>query len=132
MNASDVLRDHQKQIDEDGTLIGVSRQAVDEVLDELAALKKELQALREQKPVAVLNPYGGGRWLFVDHYCPASDVPINLYAAPVPASEGYVLVPIDPTDEMLYMMCRAINSREEKCDSYAAMLAAAPKEQALK
>lgn len=53
---------------------------------------------------------------------------LTLYAHPTPASEGMVLVPIEPTDEMLYMMYRAINTKEERVDSYKLMLEAAPKE----
>lgn len=40
--------------------------------------------------------------------------------------EGWVAVPKEPTDTMLYMMCRAINTKEERIDSYKEMLAAAP------
>ena len=42
MKASDVLRDHQTQLDADGTMVGVSRQALCEVLDELSALQRLL------------------------------------------------------------------------------------------
>lgn len=37
-----------------------------------------------------------------------------------------VMVPREPTDTMLYMMCRAINTKEERIDSYKEMIAAAP------
>ena len=45
MKASDVLRDHQTQLDADGTMVGVSRQALCEVLDELSALLEAAQAV---------------------------------------------------------------------------------------
>lgn len=54
MNASDVLRDHQKQIDVDGTLVGISRQAIDEVLDELATLKAGVEKQKEDATVWAL------------------------------------------------------------------------------
>ena len=45
MKASDVLRDHQTQLDADGTMVGVSRKALCEVLDELSALLEAAQAV---------------------------------------------------------------------------------------
>jgi len=41
--ASDNLRDHQQQLDMDGVMVGVSRQAVEEVLAELAKLREALE-----------------------------------------------------------------------------------------
>lgn len=37
--AIEQLRDHQRQLDEDGTFVGVSRQAIDEVLTYITALR---------------------------------------------------------------------------------------------
>lgn len=102
---------------------------------ELDVLKQELQALREQKPVA---------WQLIDHtnYLPQFTIypnkpPVNfsrqLYAAPVPASEGWKLVPIEPTDEMMKAFIDSPDMatwQDDFISGYTAMLAAAPKEQA--
>ena len=48
MTATEVLRKHQKQCDEEGIEVQVSRQALDEVLDEL----EKRQADRKQDCVA--------------------------------------------------------------------------------
>lgn len=45
--AEGVLRKWQKQLDPEGIEVGVSRQALDEVLDRLEALQAENQRLRE-------------------------------------------------------------------------------------
>lgn len=47
VTAADVLHDHQQQLDMDGVMVGVSRQAVDEVLAELATLRAENELMRE-------------------------------------------------------------------------------------
>jgi len=44
--AAHFLLDNQKQLDSDGTNVGVSRQAIDEVLTELATLRGTLGLLR--------------------------------------------------------------------------------------
>ena len=46
VTAVDVLRDHQQQLDMDGVMVGVSRQAIDEVLTELATLRAQNAALQ--------------------------------------------------------------------------------------
>jgi len=47
--ALDALRTDQRQLDQDGVFVGVSRQALDEVLTHIAALEAELaQATRER------------------------------------------------------------------------------------
>ncbi len=48
VTAVDVLRDHQQQLDMDGVMVGVSRQAIDEVLTELATLRAQNAALIEK------------------------------------------------------------------------------------
>lgn len=53
--------------------------------------------------------------------CVAQDIGA-MHAIP----EGWKLVPVEPTDEMIYMMTRATANYAERLDSYAAMLAAAP------
>lgn len=62
---------------------------------ELAALKQELKALREQKPVkdAYIDEFGwsvGKSFIASERAIPDSWKP--LYAAPVPASEGYSVI----------------------------------------
>jgi hypothetical protein len=54
--AVDALRNHQQQLDRDGVFVGVSRQALDEMLawyDEAAARIRELEAAA--KPFADLD-----------------------------------------------------------------------------
>ena len=48
IEAENQLRNHQKQLDADGCMVGVSRQAVDEVLAEIERLRGELAAERER------------------------------------------------------------------------------------
>jgi len=45
--AIEQLTNHQQQLDQDGIMVGVSRQAVDEVLASLAARDAEIARLRE-------------------------------------------------------------------------------------
>lgn len=45
MNVIEVLRDHQQQLDPDGIMVGVSRQALDEVLDDFENALKILDYL---------------------------------------------------------------------------------------
>ena len=45
--AIEALREHQQQLDHDGVMVGVSRQALDEVLDTLAKQGQEIERLRE-------------------------------------------------------------------------------------
>lgn len=45
--AIEQLTNHQQQLDQDGIMVGVSRQAVDEVLAALAARDAEIAWLRE-------------------------------------------------------------------------------------
>ena len=47
VTAVDVLRDHQQQLDMDGVMVGVSRQAIDEVLID-AILRAQNAALIEK------------------------------------------------------------------------------------
>lgn len=54
-----------------------------------------------------------------------SNVKLQAELAALKAGD-VVMVPREPTDTMLYMMCRAINTKEERIDSYKEMIAAAP------
>jgi len=54
--AIEQLTNHQQQLDQDGIMVGVSRQAVDEVLASLAARDAEIARLRE----AVRRAYNEG------------------------------------------------------------------------
>ena len=47
MTAVDYLRKYQKQIDEDGSEVGVSRQALDETLEYIQKLESALIKLRD-------------------------------------------------------------------------------------
>lgn len=47
MTAADVLRQYQKQIDMEGIEVGVSRQALDEVLEQFAAYEQRIADLEE-------------------------------------------------------------------------------------
>lgn len=44
------LRECQQQLDFDGVMVGVSRQALNEVLDEITRLRKEVEGLRDSEP----------------------------------------------------------------------------------
>lgn len=44
------LRDHQTQLDMDGVMVGVSRQAIDEVLAEIERLRAALAIIAGEKP----------------------------------------------------------------------------------
>lgn len=61
------LREHQIQIDEDGIMCGVSRQALHEVLAELAALREKLTRARE-----ALEPWALWAQDQLDNQLPAS------------------------------------------------------------
>ena len=51
MKATEILRDYQKQIDPDGEMVGVNRQALDEVLSKYAELET---ALRRERIMGIL------------------------------------------------------------------------------
>ena len=99
--------------------------------------KAEFQSLREQKPVAYMYIDSCGKYstpmlelkntVSGYHECWK---PYPLYSAPVPASEGMVLAPIEPTEEMLFEGIAYINNKTTVECMYRAMLAAAQKEQA--
>lgn len=95
--------------------------------DEIAALKQELQTLREQKPFQTKKD--GNVWS--THGIDPASLPngTKLYLAPMPAREGWKLVPIEPTDEMLRAQCEdGLNWYSIAGEIYKAMLEAAPKE----
>jgi hypothetical protein len=56
MDAYDHLRNHQKQADIDGTLVAVSRQALNEVLDDYDKLK-ELPAKASETMLQKRTPF---------------------------------------------------------------------------
>lgn len=65
MTAAEALAKYQRQLDEDGDEVGVSRQAVHEVLCELAATRAELAAARERltfDALAKINIQRCRRW----------------------------------------------------------------------
>jgi len=53
--AIEQLTNHQQQLDQDGIMVGVSRQAVDEVLASLAARDAEIARLREALDKVAIN-----------------------------------------------------------------------------
>lgn len=61
--ATDHLRDHQQQLDEDGVMVGVSRQAVVETLAEIEQLRealRELHAVVRGECSSLLDEDSGG------------------------------------------------------------------------
>ena len=54
----DVLREYQKQIDEEGVEVGVSRQALYETLEHMATLERRIKELEEsQKSQKILTKF---------------------------------------------------------------------------
>lgn len=72
--------------------------------EENSALKQELQALRDQKPVLQL---GSPTLFWLCDNDKKPPVGTRFYAAPIPAREGWQLVPIILTAEMLKAAQRA-------------------------
>ena len=57
--AIEQLKNHQKQLDADGVMVGVSRQALDEVLDRIAELESKLD---ECKQVSTAHCLQADKW----------------------------------------------------------------------
>lgn len=53
--AAQNLRDQQRQLDIDGVEVGVSRQAIEEVLEELASMRQDVRKLRALEAGGVDN-----------------------------------------------------------------------------
>ena len=115
------------------TLINHGQQSV--YLDLAIAKLRELLALRKEReaavPVRYMNRYTGACYTLEQQPDAATDtmvyVPLYDEAQPVLVPDGYALVPVDPTPEMMAEIClvegwteRALKAR------YQAMLAAAP------
>lgn len=110
------------------------------VKEETWALAADLAAITEQEPVAWMTPGGdvSRSYAWVQERCrPDGPDPVALYCSPqreqVP--EGWQLVPIEPTVEMIEAGFKLGNTCHDQwfCPtnvrvSYRAMLAAAPKE----
>lgn len=58
--AIDVLKDHQRQLDPDGIEVGVSRQALDEVIVECNTLRKEVEESSVEGMLQRELNYGAG------------------------------------------------------------------------
>lgn len=107
---------------------------------EIAALRAKIEAMEKQEPVGTTHAMPGASAFTVACFN-ASDVPVGtkLYALPGARSQpapsvrdGWKLVPIEPTEDMLRAMTDpfvAINGDNRKAfeSAYTAMLAAAPK-----
>lgn len=100
------------------------------------ALTIALEELQERRK-ADKDPYGftdGDRRGMIykpEHACRLSDpVPVYLHAQPAPVvPDGYVMVPKEPTSEMVKKMRYHVGSYDRNIkDGYKAMLAAAPQE----
>lgn len=89
-------------------------------------------ARSQQKPVAWFEESAGGNWFLAYSKNPSAKQE-PLYAHPAPIPEGYVLVPKEPTPEMIEAFNKvpemAYNpaSKYRTIHTWQAMLAAAPK-----
>lgn len=101
-----------------------------DILVEASAAIDELDALKSQEPV--------GYWHYIDgeifRTYPENIGAFPLYTRPVPAigsqtiPEGMVIVPVEPTDEMIAVACDITDAyRVEMVRAYEAMIAAAQK-----
>lgn len=76
----------------------------------------------------VQDSTGAARWShpFSERGCRYSGMAVVVPQRPVGVPEGWKLVPIKPTDAMIYAMTRATENHAERVDSYHEMLSAAP------
>lgn len=136
---TDSLRLHydERLYEEADNLLSDAANHIDKVEAELSALKQELQALRDQEPVAWVDvltknyPSNGGRLVSTWSKYKTKDTDVPLYSTPMPAREGWKLVPSIPTLEMTkaFYVEETMHWHIWFPDKYKAMLEAAPKEQ---
>lgn len=84
-----------------------------------------LEKLRQQKPVAVINKFG----IYLESAGLNAPVGTKLYTAPVPAvPDGWKLVPVEPTEDMLWALYGFLVGQLSEPDyrRYRSMLSAAP------
>lgn len=128
----DGLREHMGMIKEREADLKEQGEDFQKLSADYHALHRELQSLKEQEPVAWMYKDSCGKYKtpFLElrpdvpgyHKC---WIPEPLYAQPIPAKEGYVLVPIEPDVGLRERIqritqCSFLNSKR----IYKAMLAA--------
>ncbi|EEK4517937.1 hypothetical protein GNM61_15545 [Salmonella enterica] len=135
-----ITREQQKQILIDTANHVISRDNTSPYSENLRELARIALASLEAEPIGYMNCFTG-RVFSLDEQ-PGADTDKAVYepvyaAPPLPVvPEGYALVPVEPTDEMIAaaMNCEDVlfNSDESFCvqfgNIYEAMLAAAPQE----
>ncbi|EDQ6552900.1 hypothetical protein S675_000991 [Salmonella enterica subsp. enterica] len=136
-----ITKEQQKQILIDTANHVISRDNTSPYSENLRELARIALAALTAEPVRYLNKFSGTCVTLEQQPNAADDVAvyIPLYAAPpVPVvPDGYALVPVEPTDEMIAaaMNCEDVlfNSDESFCvqfgNIYEAMLAAAPQQE---
>ncbi|ECH9715341.1 hypothetical protein XO64_001205 [Salmonella enterica subsp. enterica serovar Javiana] len=134
-----ITREQQKQILIDTANHVISRDNTSPYSENLRELARIALASLEAEPIGYVNCFTG-RVFSLDEQ-PGADTDKAVYepvyaAPPAPVvPDGYALVPVEPTDEMIAaaMNCEDVlfNSDESFCvqfgNIYEAMLAAAPK-----
>ncbi len=135
------LKSNQRQLDMDGCEVGVSRQALEELIaayealstatpPDVAGLVAELEDENYRHELQHLRS-----WQEIDRLFQQAATALRLSAGGgVP--EGWKLVPVDPTPEMLGAFWRQKNCGTQEvgkrgphtddCSAYRAMLAASP------
>ncbi|ELP5684143.1 hypothetical protein QTT33_003131 [Salmonella enterica] len=133
-----ITREQQKQILIDTANHVISRDNTSPYSENLRELARIALASLEAEPIGYMNRFTG-RVFSLDEQ-PGADTDTDVYepvyaAPPAPVvPDGYALVPVEPTDEMIAaaMSCEDVlfNSDESFCvqfgNIYESMLAAAP------
>lgn len=113
-----------------GEIVSPKRGVVEDVEDlrkERDALRAELEKIKQQKPAGFAIPDSAWDGMVIRKNKLCSDA-IPLYLAPgaQPVPEGYQIVPIEPSDEMIDAGCGAAPQYRVDCvRTYKAMLEAA-------
>ncbi|HBQ5128981.1 TPA: hypothetical protein RRI33_001061 [Klebsiella pneumoniae] len=120
------LEEWVAQFEEDGGCDATDRQ--------LEALIRQSLAAMNSEPVAYIFKHPAGRlfWALTDESNKGQNDVMPVYASPQPApvvQDGYVMVPKEPTSEMVKKMRYHVGSYDRNIkDGYKAMLAASPQE----
>ncbi|CAH4132518.1 Uncharacterised protein [Klebsiella pneumoniae] len=102
--------------------------------DEIMELARIALAAMDSEPVAYIFKHPAGRlfWALTDESNKGQNDVMPVYASPQPApvvQDGYVMVPKEPTSEMVKKMRYHVGSYDRNIkDGYKAMLAASPQE----
>lgn len=101
--AIDQLRNHQQQLDMDGIFVGVSRQAIYEVLEFVDAMKADLSTRDAAVTRRALQMAEDEvrRWGSGEPIASIANAIGNMRLTLSPDTTGYVMVPVNPTAEMI-------------------------------